>query len=80
MFGYILWQLDFIFCPQLTTVKRMIGLPWGFLLELHAWWHILTAIGAHTFMIMVDRLTRDEIEFSSDDFGWFGTKGRKKEE
>ena len=40
----------------------------------------MTAIGAHTFMIMVDRLTRDGIEFSSSDFRLFGTKGRVKEE
>ncbi|KEQ58682.1 alkaline phytoceramidase [Aureobasidium melanogenum CBS 110374] len=70
-FGYLLWQLDFISCPQLTALKRKVGIPWGFLFELHGWWHILTAIGAHTFMIMVDGLTSDEVEFSHDAFGWF---------
>lgn len=80
VFGYLLWQLDFIFCTELTTLKRTVGLPWGFLLELHGWWHILTAIGAYIFMIMVDRLTRDEVEFTLDDFRRFGAKGREKEE
>ncbi|KAH0336396.1 alkaline phytoceramidase, partial [Aureobasidium melanogenum] len=70
--GYLLWQLDFIFCPQLTALKRKVGIPWGFLFELHGWWHILTAIGAHTFMIMVDGLTREKVEFSQGAFGWFG--------
>ncbi|KAH0284955.1 hypothetical protein KCU62_g7904, partial [Aureobasidium sp. EXF-3399] len=80
VFGYLLWQLDSIFCAQLTILKRTVGLPWGILLELHGWWHILTAIGVHTFMIMVDRLTRDEVQFASDDSRLFGAKSTKKEE
>lgn len=39
----------------------------------------MTAVGAHTFMIMVDRLTRDEVEFVTDDFRLFGAKSTKKE-
>lgn len=74
-FGYLLWQLDFIFCPQLTALKRKEGIPWGFLLELHGWWHVLTAIGAHTFMVMVDGLTSDKVEFLHDAFGWFKRSG-----
>ncbi|KAG9604230.1 alkaline phytoceramidase, partial [Aureobasidium melanogenum] len=80
IFGYLLWQLDFIFCPQLTTLKRAVGIPWGFVFELHGWWHILTAIGAHTFMIMVDGLTRDKVEFSHDVFGWFEGSGAGKKD
>ena len=64
--GYFLWQLDGIFCSELTAIKRSIGMPWGFLLEMHAWWHLFTAIGAYVFMVMVDSLTRDVIELP----GW----------
>jgi len=64
--GYFLWQLDGIFCSELTAMKRSIGMPWGFLLEMHAWWHLFTAIGAYIFMVMVDSLTRDVIELP----GW----------
>lgn len=64
--GYFLWQLDGIFCSELTASKRSIGMPWGFLLEMHAWWHLFTAIGAYVFMVMVDSLTRDVIELP----GW----------
>ncbi|THY33975.1 hypothetical protein D6D01_02072, partial [Aureobasidium pullulans] len=74
IFGYLLWQLDFIFCTRLTAIKRVLGIPWGFLLELHRWWHILTAVGAHTFMIMVDVLTRDRVELLEGDFTLFGGK------
>jgi hypothetical protein len=48
-------------------------MPWGFLLEMHAWWHLLTAIGAYVFMIMVDSLTRDVIELP----GWRLTRPEK---
>lgn len=46
-------------------------MPWGFLLELHGWWHILTAVGAQTFMIMIDVLTRDRVELLEGDFTLF---------
>ncbi|TIA84228.1 hypothetical protein D6C76_01758 [Aureobasidium pullulans] len=72
VFGYLLWQLDFIFCTELTAIKRVVGMPWGFLLEFHGWWHILTAVGAHTFMIMIDVLTRDRVELLEGDFTLFG--------
>ncbi|KAL4958491.1 ceramidase-domain-containing protein [Aspergillus filifer] len=38
--GYWLWILDQWACGFLTNARRAIGLPWGFLLELHGWWHI----------------------------------------
>ena len=68
--GYFLWQLDGIFCSELTALKRSIGMPWGFLLEMHAWWHLLTAIGAYVFMVMVDSLTRDVIELPEWRLTW----------
>lgn len=71
--GYFLWQLDGIFCSELTAIKRSIGMPWGFLLEMHAWWHLFTAIGAYVFMVMVDSLTRDVIELP----GWRLTTPKK---
>jgi len=71
IFGYLLWQLDFIYCAQLTTWKRAIGMPWSFLLEFHGWWHILTAIGAYVFMVMVDSLTQEFVDLSGGPFAWF---------
>jgi dihydroceramidase len=78
LFGYLLWQLDFIFCPQLTAWKRAMGMPWGFLLEFHGWWHVLTAIGAYVFMVMVDSLTQDTVLLSGGPFAWLnGRDGAK---
>ncbi|KAK4542399.1 hypothetical protein LTR36_006856 [Oleoguttula mirabilis] len=71
VFGYFLWQLDHIFCSELTSMKRQIGMPWSFLLEFHGWWHILTAVGAYTFMVMVERLTSDgPLDLSPRAFAW----------
>jgi dihydroceramidase len=42
--GYFLWQIDGIYCTELTALRRSVGMPWGFLLELHGWWHGLTAV------------------------------------
>jgi dihydroceramidase len=80
VFGYLLWQLDFLLCSELTALKRILNLPWGFLLELHGWWHVLTAIGAHTFMYMVDVLTRERFEFSNENFSLFGANTAIKRE
>jgi dihydroceramidase len=73
-----LWQLDFIFCSELTAWKRAIGMPWGFLLEFHGWWHVLTAVGAYVFMVMVDSLTQDTVVLSGGPFAWFGSGEKVK--
>lgn len=36
--GFLLWNLDNIYCSYLRTWRREIGLPWGILLEGHGWW------------------------------------------
>jgi dihydroceramidase len=36
--GFLIWNLDNIFCPSLRRWRRAIGLPWGVLLEGHGWW------------------------------------------
>ena len=50
LFAYAIWNVDLEFCAQLRAIREQIGLPWAWLLELHGWWHILTAIGASLFM------------------------------
>lgn len=56
MFGYFLWNIDYHFCPYVTRFRHSLGLPWGFLFELHGWWHILTGIGAYVGMAVVEYL------------------------
>jgi len=46
-------------------------MPWGIILELHGWWHLLTAISAYTFMAMIEYLTslsRDGSQYRG--FAW----------
>ncbi|KAF4307466.1 alkaline phytoceramidase [Botryosphaeria dothidea] len=60
--GYALWNVDMHLCGYLIGIRRVVGQPWGYLLELHAWWHVLTAIGAYVFMAVVEFLTTEEEE------------------
>jgi dihydroceramidase len=36
--GFFIWNLDNIFCGHIRQWRRAMGLPWGILLEGHAWW------------------------------------------
>ncbi|CAK7214679.1 hypothetical protein SBRCBS47491_002232 [Sporothrix bragantina] len=54
-FGYFLWHVDLEGCGPLRELRAFVGLPWAWLLELHGWWHVLTALGASLYI----RLLRD---------------------
>lgn len=58
--GYGIWNIDENFCDALTSLKRSIGMPWSFLLELHGWWHLFTGVGAYIFIALVEYLTSEE--------------------
>ncbi|KAH8992341.1 ceramidase [Lactarius akahatsu] len=45
LFGFLVWNLDNIFCGSWTQVKRAVGWPIAFFMEGHAWWHIFTGLG-----------------------------------
>ncbi|KAI1422317.1 ceramidase-domain-containing protein [Xylaria sp. FL1777] len=51
--AYILWNIDLEFCAELRKLRHDLGLPLAWLLELHGWWHILTAMSAARFMEVV---------------------------
>lgn len=48
--GFALWNIDLEKCTELRVWRSRIGLPWAWLLELHGWWHILTAAAAYEYM------------------------------
>lgn len=50
LIGYAIWNIDLEYCMELRALRQRIGLPWAWLLEAHGWWHVLTAVGASTFM------------------------------
>lgn len=37
-FGFLVWNLDTIYCSNIRRWRRRVGLPWGIALEGHAWW------------------------------------------
>lgn len=52
--GFLIWNLDNIFCSEVRRLRRAIGLPWAVLLEGHGWWHLLTGIGTSITMAILD--------------------------
>ena len=40
--GFVIWNLDNLFCSCISRWKDAITWPLAFLLEGHAWWHVLT--------------------------------------
>ncbi|KAI8686424.1 hypothetical protein NCS55_00318100 [Fusarium keratoplasticum] len=59
-FGYFLWLIDEFACRYLTDARNVVGLPFAFFLELHGWWHILTALGSYIAVAVVDLITSGE--------------------
>jgi dihydroceramidase len=55
--GFFIWNLDNIFCTTLTRQKVAIGWPIAFLLEGHAWWHVLTGTGTQLMLVGINYLT-----------------------
>lgn len=71
MSAYGIWNIDVNFCPTLTRWKRSMGMPWGVLLELHGYWHLMTAISSYTFMAIIEfLLTPDGVESQGIGFAW----------
>ncbi|KAF2970175.1 hypothetical protein GQX73_g3412 [Xylaria multiplex] len=57
--AYILWHIDLEFCAELRELRGHLGLPWAWLLEMHGWWHILTAMSAARIMDIAEHFHDD---------------------
>ncbi|KAI0156470.1 ceramidase [Xylariaceae sp. FL1272] len=64
--AFVLWNIDLELCAELRKLRQQIGLPWAWLLELHGWWHILTAMSAARFTDIV-REVQDELKQEKKD-------------
>ncbi|KAL7628185.1 alkaline ceramidase ydc1 [Parahypoxylon ruwenzoriense] len=49
--GYLIWNLDNMYCGTIRKWRHQLGLPWAVVLEGHAWWHLMTGIGAYFYII-----------------------------
>ncbi|EDK47518.1 hypothetical protein LELG_05699 [Lodderomyces elongisporus NRRL YB-4239] len=56
LFGWFLWNLDIHFCDQVRIIRKGWGIPYGFLLEGHGWWHIFTGTGVYFSLIYEEYL------------------------
>ncbi|KAK9466595.1 ceramidase [Lipomyces arxii] len=54
--GYGLWMLDIHFCTWVRSTRRIVGMPLGFILEGHGWWHILTGLGVYYYLVFLEYL------------------------
>jgi dihydroceramidase len=53
--AFLLWNMDLLWCYALGSLRNRFELPWAWLLELHVWWHVLTAVGAAFHMELTRR-------------------------
>ncbi len=58
--GYGLWKLDFRACRILRSLRHEMGIPYGFLLEFHGWWHVLTGLSGAAYLECIHILDRRE--------------------
>ena len=49
--GFAIWGVDRVYCSNLRSWRRQIGMPWGFFLEGHGWWHLMTGVGAYCYIV-----------------------------
>lgn len=56
LLGYFLWNLDIHFCSTVRRTRRSWGIPYGFVLEGHGWWHIFTGTGVYYYLIYEEYL------------------------
>ncbi|KIV99578.1 uncharacterized protein PV09_08755 [Verruconis gallopava] len=69
LIAWLIWNVDVHFCATLTRWKHALGMPWGILLELHGYWHLLTAISAYCFMAEIEFLTTSA-DGAASSFAW----------
>ncbi|KAF8861305.1 alkaline phytoceramidase, partial [Acephala macrosclerotiorum] len=56
VWGYVLWNVDNEFCAELRSLRDAVGMPLGFVLELHGWWHIFTGLAVYYYMVFIEYL------------------------
>jgi len=69
LLGFAIWNVDNIFCAQLTVFRSHHGELVGALTQGHAWWHLLTGAACSRLASAVTYLTisvdtPDEVEFA----------------
>jgi len=50
--GFLLWNLDNALCPQLRAARAALPPMLAPFLQLHSWWHVLTAWGTYGYAVL----------------------------
>lgn len=58
--GYTLWNIDLEYCFDLRAAREWLGAPLAWVLELHGWWHIFTALAASHFIRLIRMVTEEK--------------------
>lgn len=54
----VLWTVDLTWCPPLRALRAAMGQPLANVLELHGWWHVLTAVAASKHIQLIREICR----------------------
>lgn len=54
--GSVAFSIDRNYCAQLRAMREVVGIPWGFVLEMHGWWHIGSGLGVYYFIVLTEYL------------------------
>ncbi|KAK8858479.1 hypothetical protein IAR55_002706 [Kwoniella newhampshirensis] len=72
--GFAIWNVDNIFCDQLRKIREIVGF-WGFLVEGHAYWHLMTCYGSYlifTASVLLHLSLKDDIDsYTFKEKAWF---------
>lgn len=49
----VVWVIDLELCPPLRQLRTWVGSPLQYALELHGWWHVLTAVAASKYIALI---------------------------
>ncbi|TNN62508.1 Interstitial collagenase [Liparis tanakae] len=52
MLGFLLWNIDNIFCDTLRTSRQRLPSGVGVVTQFHAWWHIFTGLGSYLHILL----------------------------
>lgn len=48
--GFLLWNVDNQFCPQIRAIRASLPSSVAWIFQLHAWWHVFTGLGGYTYI------------------------------
>jgi len=70
LLAFAIWNVDNLCCDHLTAFRSQHGKLVGALTQGHAWWHLLTCLGASRLCVALTYLTRsihqpNDFEFAS---------------